>query len=226
MDQNINQIPSADVIPVMNTPPPSVIPQTPMQPSINSETYHYSYAGFGIRLLAYIIDLIINSILSTVFGLIVGVVVTWITNDPTRTSSMTNQILFPGMGYLVNYLGYVLYSTVFLSLFSTTPGKYVCKLRVLGEDNTPLSKRSAFRRSYLQPFSMLFVGMGYVGMIKSPKKQAWHDTVAKTVVIHNPKVEHYFRTILISIGIFLALIFLFTFAIIFKNNVFPRIKGD
>jgi len=175
------------------------------------------YAGFFIRLLAFLLDMFLFNIFVATLGLYLGLVVYFLFHNPADTTYNLSQIIFD-FGYYLDYIFYVLYSSVFLSLFSTTPGKFLCKLRVLGENNLRISKTSSVLRSSLQPFSMLLFGIGYVSMFKSSKKQAWHDKVAKTVVVRTSDSKHYIRTILLSIAIYAGLVIFASLVVYFRNT--------
>lgn len=175
--------------------------------SQTTQDINIKYAGFGIRLLAYIIDVFLFRVLVGFIGLYIGAAIYLFSNNPlTTAANLSNNLSDFGYLDLASYLLPILYFSVFLALFSTTPGKYLCKLRVLGENNLPINVVSSFVRSLLQPFSTLLFGIGYVSLLKDPKKRAWHDKVAKTIVVHIKESKHYYKTLILSLAI---LIFLF-----------------
>ncbi len=127
------------------------------------------YAGFWIRLGAYAID---------VLGMIGGDVVVLIV-----MSVLFGQGVYEWPDIFIGYMGYVVYNTFTLTIWSTSFGKYLYGLKVRTENNEHLNFRQAFKRSLLQPFSTVFFGAGYWNMSKNPKKQAWHDAQTNTVVM-------------------------------------------
>ena len=207
-----------------SSPPPISNVSTPSLDSsvINAslqktQDINIQYAGFGIRLLAYILDIFFFRVSVAFLGLYIGLGLYIFSNNPsTIATDIGNKVL--GFGYLIDYLLFFLYFSVFLSLFSTTPGKFLCKLRVLGENNLPVNVVNSVIRSLLQPFSTLLFGIGYVSLLKDPKKRAWHDKLARTIVVHTKESKHYFRTILLSFAILIFLFIITSLLVVFKNR--------
>ena len=130
-------------------------------------TENQKYANFGLRLLAYLIDVVVIMIASSVismafaamklqaFGTLVGVVVAW--------------------GYLIYFTG----ST------GQTLGKKALGLKVVkvGTNQNP-DYVTAFLREIVGRFiSSLVLLLGYLWIIWDDKRQGWHDKIAGTVVI-------------------------------------------
>jgi len=140
---------------------------------ITKSSTKLEYAGFWIRFGAYAIDIlgmvggmfVIGFILSLIFG----------------------EGVWEWPEIIWSYLSYVIYSTFTLSIWSTTFGKYLYGLRVLTEDKEELDFGLALKRSLLQPLSTFFFGIGYWNMNKNDKKQAWHDTKVRTIVVKEEK---------------------------------------
>jgi uncharacterized RDD family membrane protein YckC len=174
-----------------------------------SEINPYEYRiGFGKRLLAYIIDLLIVSI---IFAIIL------MTTDKLDTLiSAANNILSDLEGYTQEVMGimpiYILFSLVYYSLegfIGATVGKLLIGIRIANDDRThaSLSKmlsRFAFKNIGII-FSLLtlitsislFENIGtFLGLIifvgcffvLSSKKQAFHDSLAKTAVFYSDEI--------------------------------------
>ncbi len=125
-----------------------------------------TYGGFWIRLLAYLIDVII---LSVAAGILFG-----------NTCS--------GTGYCASYEGWrmiipMAYYIGFWIWKSATPGKMICKLRIVEADGKPLRPQTAVIRflSYFVSAVALCIGFIWIGF--DEKKQGWHDKLAKTYVV-------------------------------------------
>lgn len=131
--------------------------------------HNEEYAGFWIRLGAYSID-----ILGTV-----GVVMV--------LSLFLGELVYGIPDTLLGYIAYVIYSTLSLSIWSTTIGKGLYGLRVKAEEGSDLKFKVALKRSLLQPLSTAFFGVGYWHMNKNDKRQAWHDTKSSTIVMRERK---------------------------------------
>ena len=117
------------------------------------------YAGFLVRLFAFVID-----------NLITGVPVTLITifND------------FPFLGTVVSIVYYVL----FTYYRGQTPGKMLLGLYVEDEDgNKPSLKQVLLREVIGKAISTLALLIGYLWILWDPKKRGWHDHIGGTYVV-------------------------------------------
>jgi uncharacterized RDD family membrane protein YckC len=76
------------------------------------------------------------------------------------------------------------YSIWTTHLYGGTPGKLLTGLEVVSENYQKLSfLRIVFRHTIGYAFSYIFFGLGYLAMIKDPKKQTWHDKTVGSLVI-------------------------------------------
>lgn len=78
-----------------------------------------------------------------------------------------------------------LYRVGFWTLSGQTPGMALLGLRVLRTDGRPIGLRIAFRRWVLRMGSALALGLGFLLVLFSPRRQAFHDRLAGTVVVHD-----------------------------------------
>lgn len=132
-----------------------------------------NYAGFWIRFLAYLIDSIILGVVGRIlFG-----------SQVTEYGAAGD-----GVSFSVNYSGWrtivpIAYVLVFWIVFSATPGKMICKLKIVEENGQKLSWQKALLRfvGYIVSGVALFIGFIWIGFDK--KKQGWHDKIAKTYVV-------------------------------------------
>jgi len=139
------------------------------------------HASFWVRLGAYTID-IIGMITGVVaFSYVLGYVGGYLFGESFV------EVIDNIPETIWGYFGYAVYSTFTLTIWSTTFGKYMYGLRVVTEGNEDLDFGQALKRSLLQPLSTLLFGVGYWNMNKNPKKQAWHDKRANTVVVRERK---------------------------------------
>lgn len=152
------------------------VPPTPMSQG----------AGFGVRLLARLVDFL----LTLSFGLIAGV-----------CGGLAVGIL-SGVGYLEGEVETILeglqvstlttifaafaYQMVAEGIGGVSLGKLVCGLRVVQTDGRACSFIGAFKRGLLYHFDGLFFGLvGYNSMKDGPLRQRYGDRWAKTVVVHH-----------------------------------------
>jgi uncharacterized RDD family membrane protein YckC len=158
--------------------------------SENREEFH---AGFWLRFGAYFIDFM--GVIIIAFA--VAILFTFL-GIPD---------IFSEIGIFADYFYWIVYSTLCLSLWSSTPGKMIYGLTVYRDGEERMEFGSAFKRAVLQPLSMLFVGAGYWNMDKDPEKKAWHDKVAHTYVIGEQRRNYVLPVILSFIGLILYFYF-------------------
>lgn len=146
------------------TPPP--IPQRPPFSPPYPEPSGMKYAAFGIRLLAYFIDVVIVFVLA------------WLVwqDDVIATSEYRFEARLSGSQNLI-WLAYYL---PFWLLLSTSPGKFICRIKIVNAEGKRINPVQAILRMLI--YIILFIGAWF--MISHPQRQALHDQVAKTYVVH------------------------------------------
>ena len=134
-------------------------------------SHKYEYAGFWIRLGASIIDNIIIMVALVPIGMLMG----WnsmYSSEVTSTADWLWQILMAAF-------------CVFCWVkFAGTPGKRLLRLKVLDErtgENVTVGQGIIRYIGYFPAVLVLFIGLIWVAF--DPKKQGWHDKMAKTVVV-------------------------------------------
>ncbi len=120
-----------------------------------------NYAGFGIRFVAWIIDAVI-------IGIIGGIL---------------NAVHLGLLGSLVS----LAYFTYFIgSDMGASVGMMALGLKVIPDGGTTeetIGYMRAFIRWIMSIVSAIPIFLGYLWIIWDPKKQAWHDKVANSVVV-------------------------------------------
>ncbi len=116
------------------------------------------YASFWRRFAAGFID-----------GLIIGVI---------------PGMVFKGQGNVLSFLLGLGYSVWMLSNYSATVGMMVMKIKITKESGGKVVYKDAVLRYFASILSAVVLLIGYLSMIWDPKKQTWHDKIAKTVVIN------------------------------------------
>jgi uncharacterized RDD family membrane protein YckC len=145
--------------------------------------------GFWIRFGAYFIDLIGVFLLAFLLGVIAYLI------------GFTSLEQVSQTPFIFDYIVWVVYSTIFLALWSTTPGKKIYGIEVLRENEEKLDFSTSLKRSLLQPLSLFFFGCGYWNMNKNPQKQTWHDKKVHTIVIGKKRSNYVFPILLTIIGL-------------------------
>ena len=116
--------------------------------------------GFGIRLVAYLIDLVILVVIDVFLRVALG-----------------------SAGAALSIVAGVLYTVGFWYAMGATPGKMALGLQIVREDGSQLGLGACFLRYVGYIISGLALGLGFLWIIWDPKKQGWHDKIAGTLVV-------------------------------------------
>jgi len=71
------------------------------------------------------------------------------------------------------------------TLGGKTIGMAVLGIRVVGKDGDAITPKQAVIRTITLPLSFLFFGLGFLGILLNKDRHAWHDRLAKTVVVYS-----------------------------------------
>lgn len=124
------------------------------------------YGGFWIRLAAILVD---NAIVVVAIGFLAGAIFKESFRLPRH--------------HLAILIALMLYYFLCWTYLSTTPGKKFFGLKILTEDGRRIDSKTAAMRLLGYWISTLFICLGYLWIALDPKKQGWHDKIAKTVVV-------------------------------------------
>lgn len=119
------------------------------------------YAGFWRRFLAYILDALI---LCVVTFLVLGM----------------KGFFMPFVPLAIGWLYYALMES---SKYQATLGKIALSMKVTDEDGKTISFGRATGRHFAKIVSGLILGIGYLMVIWTKKKQGLHDKMAHTLVV-------------------------------------------
>ena len=75
------------------------------------------------------------------------------------------------------------YTVFFLGRFAATPGKMVCKLKVIRSDGAAITYPRAFGRHFAEMLSGLTLYIGYLMAAFDDEKRTLHDRICDTRVI-------------------------------------------
>ena len=125
------------------------------------------YAGFWIRVAAYVIDL---AVLTAVTVVPLGVII--IVAGSTLASFANVAVVF-------------VYFAVGNGLGSTL-GRRALGLRVINEAGNAPGIKIGASLFILSILSRITLGLGYLWMIRDSHKQTWHDKLCGTYVVRNP----------------------------------------
>ncbi len=139
-------------------PPPPGVSAAAAAPSL-LDAVTLPRAGFWIRMLALLIDLVL-----------VAVALGW--------------LLGHGSSVL---LILAIYGAIMWKLKGTTVGGIVCDLKVVRIGGGPLDWPTAVIRALGCFLSLVVAGLGFIWIAVDREHQAWHDKIAGTVVVRVPK---------------------------------------
>jgi len=96
----------------------------------------------------------------------------------------------PTQNLLFNWIPSWAYYVAFTALYGATPGKMLLGIRVVKTDGRPVDWLTAFMREVVgKTLSALLLGLGYLWAFFHPKRQAWHDLIADTLVVHRERSQ-------------------------------------
>lgn len=91
--------------------------------------------------------------------------------------------------WAIYVLGIITWEVGFTSI-GGTPGKRILGVRVTALDGRDPGLPAGFARALVRPLSALPLGFGFWWMLDQPRRQAWHDVAAGTLVVHETRVQH------------------------------------
>jgi uncharacterized RDD family membrane protein YckC len=121
------------------------------------------YAGFWLRLLATLVDLIPFFIVSLLVGLL--------TED---IASRLVILALLGVTYVVGF---------WVAADGATPGKMAMGIKVMRSNGEPMGVMTALLRCLAYCVSFIVFLLGFVMIGLSPQKRGLHDYIAQTVVV-------------------------------------------
>lgn len=136
-------------------------------------------AGFGTRFAAYFVDGIITGIL----GMIAGAVVGGVMGAAGATRNASGIIMIQLVAFVISMAIRAAYFIYFIGKDGQTPGKKMCKIKVVNPDGTQVSYGKATGRFFGYFLSMLILGIGFLMAAWDDEKRALHDRLCDTRVI-------------------------------------------
>jgi len=142
-----------------------------------------SYAGFWPRFLAKMVDWIILMVAQTV---IIAPILFLMGNKGREgvEEGMGIMSIFMGLGFFIQMIIPLVYTTWFVGKYAATPGKMVCKLKIIRSDQTLVSYGRALGRSFAEWISGTIFAVGYLIAVFDDQKRTLHDRICDTLVVH------------------------------------------
>jgi uncharacterized RDD family membrane protein YckC len=139
------------------------------------------YAGFWTRFAAYFVDGIITGIVGAILGALIGGVygAAGGLGAGKAAGFILLQLLSAGVGFGVR-AAYFIY---FIGKDGQTPGKKLCKIRVVNADGSQVSYAKATGRFFGYMLSGILLCIGFLMAAWDDEKRALHDRLCDTRVI-------------------------------------------
>lgn len=148
-----------------------------------------TFAGFWVRLAAYIIDSAILLIPLLVVRLLISGVLSVLEGTPFDGNVLFNYTIKD----ILLYIFQILYFVLFVSSTGTTPGKKLMNLRVVSAETgeMPGFFDVLYRETIGRFLCGLFLCIGYIAVGIDKEKRGFHDMLSDTRVIYAKKVKIY-----------------------------------
>lgn len=144
------------------------------------------YAGFPVRLAAYLLDGLFAFVVSALLAIPVSALLDLpsdggLPTDPKKGFFIMN--LFLGVGILTKVAAWLYFTLFESSSWRATPGKRILGLQVTDTEGRRISFGRANKRYFSKLLSDILY-LGYLPIIISDRHQGLHDRIADTVVLH------------------------------------------
>ena len=143
------------------------------------------YAGFGIRLAAKLVDGVILSIpfLIVYFAVAMPTIMASVRHkDQTPEFSLLPALV--QFGFIFVRMGYDVF---FIGKYGATPGKMLCKIKVVTSEGEKITYGRAVGRFFAEMLSGLICYIGYfMVLFDQEQRRALHDHICNTRVVHKP----------------------------------------
>ena len=137
-----------------------------------------SYAGFWVRVLAYLLDSVLLITVQTALSLLINLTIGML-GIATEGDPAINTII-----WLFGAVLSISYAVFFTGYCGQTPGKMALRIKVIRTDGSPVNYGRAALREVLGKFiSSILLGIGYLMVAFDNRKQGLHDKIADTYVI-------------------------------------------
>jgi len=150
------------------------------------ESYTVDYAGFWIRLLALLIDILILAALNwginTVWGLVAGTGWTTSTADPLAEEALATTAYW-GINFAIVFLLQLAYFIGFWGWRGQTPGKMIMRVKIVRFDDSRIGWGGAVMRYLGYIISVVPFLTGLLWVAFDARRQGFHDKIADTYVV-------------------------------------------
>jgi uncharacterized RDD family membrane protein YckC len=159
--------------------------QTDLNPTVDTVTY----ASFGDRFMAFLLDSLIQALLlAPLVWLLLRADFQAAAGDPFALAEQVSASFSTPLGYLINYGFPLLYFVLFWKYKSATPGKLLLDMAVVDATTggSPPAGRLVLR--YIGYYVNIFTCfIGFIWIAFDKRGQGLHDKMANTVVVMVPR---------------------------------------
>jgi uncharacterized RDD family membrane protein YckC len=159
-----------------------------MQSDVKLDLQNLSYASFGDRFMAFLIDSFIQALLlAPLIWLLLRADFQAAAGDPFALAQQVSESFSTPQGYLINYGFPLLYFVLFWKYKSATPGKLLLDMAIIDATTggTPAAGRLILRYvGYYVNILTCFIGFIWIAFDK--RGQGLHDKMANTLVVMVP----------------------------------------
>ena len=139
------------------------------------------YAGFWIRVFANVLDVLAIGALNMAAIL---VATAWLGGRGIGSVSVGISEVALQLGTLWPALAII----AFWIWKGATPGKMMCRLRIVDESTGGrLGTWQCVGRYVVAGIAVGLAGIGYLWIAIDPRKQGWHDKIVRTLVVHRER---------------------------------------
>jgi uncharacterized RDD family membrane protein YckC len=150
------------------------------------------YAGFWLRLVAYLIDGLILTIINIPVTVIVWIVAAGIAesakhNGGDAAATFVASMLLQTVAFFISFTILVVYHSAFECTKQASPGKMALGLMVTDVSGNRLTFLHALGRNAGKFVSLITLCVGFVLCGFTQQKQCLHDMMAGTLVVRKPR---------------------------------------
>ena len=151
-----------------------------MEKTIDQSVATAHYAGFWIRVAAYLIDLIIAGAIASILTRLFFGNYFYAYYEPGSDPASS------AVSLIVNWIYFAYQES---SVKQATIGKLAVGIKVYSESGARLTFANATGRFFAKILSAIILFIGFIMVAFDNKKQGLHDKLAKTVVVYTREAE-------------------------------------
>ena len=145
------------------------------------------YAGFWIRVGAYLIDGILLWIVQVIIGLVLGVSVSTMVGLGAETAATGASTILTLISVVIGVAYFVIMES---GPMQATLGKKAVGIIVTDDNGNRITWLRALGRYFAKFLSALIMAIGFIMVAFTDKKQGLHDLICSTLVVKGEPGDH------------------------------------